>query len=120
VRREHELERQLEQRAQRLEVYVPAPKRRWGYYVLAILFGDRLVGRIEPRIDRAADTLRIVGVWWEDGFDPKADERFVPGVAAAIEAHRQFAGVRRVTLPRTARLRPIAAEIRERLAPAGR
>jgi hypothetical protein len=59
-------------------------------------------------------------VWWEDGFDPKADERFVPGVAAAIEAHRQFAGVRRVTLPRTARLRPIAAEIRERLAPASR
>jgi uncharacterized protein YcaQ len=102
------------------EVYVPATKRRWGYYVLPILFGDRLVGRIEPRIDRAADTLRIVGAWWEDGFDPKADERFVTGLAAALEAHRQFGGVRRVTLPRTAGLRPIAAEIRERLAPAGR
>ena len=43
------------------EVYVPAAKRRWGYYVLPILFGDRLVGRIEPRIDRKADTLRILG-----------------------------------------------------------
>ena len=52
------------------EVYVPAAKRRWGYYVLPILFGDRLVGRIEPRIERRAGTLRIAGLWWEAGFDP--------------------------------------------------
>ena len=103
------------------EVYVPAAKRRWGYYVLPILFGDRLVGRIEPRIDRRADSLRIVGVWWEDGFDPLADERFVPALADAIDAHRQFGGVRRVTLPRTAALRPIAGALRARLAgPASR
>ncbi|MBA2756935.1 MAG: winged helix DNA-binding domain-containing protein, partial [Chloroflexi bacterium] len=98
------------------EVYVPAPKRRWGYYVLPILFGDRLVGRIEPRIDRRANALRILDVWWEGGFDPLADERFVPALAAALEAHRRFAGVSRVTLPRTARLRPIASSLRERLA----
>jgi len=101
------------------EVYVPAAKRRWGYYVLPILFGDRLVGRIEPRIDRRADTLRILGAWWEDGFDPLADPRFVPALADALDAHRRFGGVRRVTLPRTARLRPIAATLRERLAVAG-
>ena len=46
------------------EVYVPAAKRRWGYYVLPILYGDRFVGRIEPRIDRKTDTLRILGAWW--------------------------------------------------------
>ena len=40
------------------EVYVPEPKRRWGYYVLPILFGDRFVGRIEPRLDRKAAASR--------------------------------------------------------------
>jgi uncharacterized protein YcaQ len=97
------------------EVYVPAAKRRWGYYVLPILFGDRLVGRIEPRIERRADTLRIVNVWWEEGFDPLAAEGFVPAFAAAIEAHRAFGGVRRLGWPRTARHRDLGKAIRELL-----
>ncbi len=102
------------------EVYVPAAKRRWGYYVLPILFGDMLVGRIEPRIDRRTDTLRILGLWWEDGFDPLADERFVPAFAEAIDAHRRFGGVRRVTFPRTAKVRSIVPALRERLAGSAR
>ena len=57
------------------EVYVPAAKRRWGYYVLPLLFGDRLVGRIEPRFDRRAGRLQVIDLWWEDGFDPMADRR---------------------------------------------
>jgi uncharacterized protein len=102
------------------EVYVPAAKRRWGYYVLPILFGDTLVGRIEPRIDRRTDTLRILGVWWEEGFEPLADARFVPAFAEAIAAHRRFGGVRRVTFPRTARVRSIVPALRERLAGSAR
>jgi hypothetical protein len=98
------------------EVYVPPAKRRWGYYVLPILYGDRFVGRIEPRIDRKADTLRILGTWWEAGFDPLADQAFIDGLAAAIDAHRAFGGVRRVAWPRTARLRSVGAEVRRRLA----
>jgi uncharacterized protein YcaQ len=98
------------------EVYVPAAKRRWGYYVLPIFYGDRFVGRIEPRIDRKADTLRILGAWWEDGFDPLADERFIDAFAAAIEAHRAFGGVRRLAWPRTARLRALGVEVKRRLA----
>ncbi len=87
------------------EVYVPAAKRRWGYYVLPIWFGDRFVGRIEPRIERKTDTLRIAGLWFEDGFDPLAEPGFVTAFAAALEAHRAFGGVTRIGWPRVARHR---------------
>ena len=53
------------------EVYKPASKRRWGYYVLPILFGDRLVGRAEPRIDTRTGCLCVARVWWEANTDPK-------------------------------------------------
>jgi uncharacterized protein len=51
------------------EVYKPASKRRWGYYVLPILLGDRLVGRVEPVFDRKEKRLRITKAWWEPGVD---------------------------------------------------
>lgn len=94
------------------EVYVPAAKRRWGYYVLPILFGDRLVGRIEPRIERRTDTLRIARVWWEDGFDPIEEPGFVGAFAAAVEAHRTFGGVTKVAWPREARHRELVRRVR--------
>ncbi len=97
------------------EVYVPEPKRRWGYYVLPVLFGDRLVGRIEPRIDRKAGALRILGLWWEQDFDPLATPGFLDAFAAALEAHRAFGGMRRVVLPRTHIHRPLVGALRARL-----
>jgi uncharacterized protein len=97
------------------EVYVPEKKRRWGYYVLPILYGDRLVGRIEPRIDRKADALRVLGIWWETGFDPLGVPGFVDQIGAALDAHRRFGGVTQVILPRTRNHRPLVAAVRERL-----
>ena len=70
------------------EVYVPAARRRWGYYVLPILFGDRLVGRLEPRFDRRAGTLRVLDLWWEDGFDPLAAAGFVEALTDALDGPR--------------------------------
>jgi uncharacterized protein YcaQ len=49
----------------RLEMYVPKAKREYGYYVLPILKGARVVGRIEPLHDRKTGTLRVLGTWWE-------------------------------------------------------
>jgi len=94
------------------EVYVPAPKRRHGYYVLPLLFGDRLVGRIEPRYERASRTLRIAGIWFEDGFGPMEEPNFIPALAEALDAYRRFVGADAVTWPRTKLGRDIAGALR--------
>ena len=52
------------------EIYTPAAKRKYGYYVLPILFGDRLIGRIEPRADRKEKTLSVSNIWFEPGVRP--------------------------------------------------
>jgi uncharacterized protein YcaQ len=96
------------------EVYVPAPKRRHGYYVLPLLFGDRLVGRIEPRLERAARRLRIAGIWFEDGFSPMEKPDFIPALATALDAYRRFVGARTVTWPRTKAGRDLAGALRRR------
>lgn len=78
------------------ELFVPPAKRRWGWYVLPMLFGDRLVGRIEPRIDRAGNRVQVLGLWWEDGFAPRRTEGFVDAMRDALRAYLRFGGATRI------------------------
>jgi uncharacterized protein YcaQ len=73
------------------EVYMPEAKRRWGYYVLPIVFRDRLVGRIEPRIDRAGGRVKVLALWWEEGFTPRRANGFVDTMREALRAYLRFA-----------------------------
>ena len=70
----------------RLEMYVPVAKREYGYYVLPILHGDRLVGRIEPVFDRKEKTLRVQGLWWEKGEKPVDLDEPLASLAAFLGA----------------------------------
>ena len=63
-----------------VEMFVPAAKRKWGYYVYPLLEGDRFVGRIEIKADRKAGTLRVLKLWKE----PKV--KWTPARAAKLEA----------------------------------
>jgi len=78
------------------ELFVPPAKRRWGWYVLPMLFGDRLVGRIEPRIDRAGGRVQVLGLWWEDGFAPRRAEGFVHAMRDALRAYLRFGFATRI------------------------
>ena len=49
------------------EIYTPASKRKYGYYVLPMVYGDRFVGRIEPKADRKTKALTVSNVWFEPG-----------------------------------------------------
>jgi uncharacterized protein YcaQ len=78
------------------ELFLPPAKRRWGWYVLPIVFGDRFVGRIEPRIDRDEARVQVLGAWWEDGFSPRRVDGFVDAMRDALRAYLGFAGVDRL------------------------
>jgi uncharacterized protein YcaQ len=78
------------------DLFFPPEKRRWGWYVLPIIFRDRFVGRIEPRIDRDGNRVEVLGLWWEEGFSPGRTEGFVDAMRDALRAYLRFAGVGRV------------------------
>jgi uncharacterized protein YcaQ len=78
----------------RMEIYVPRAARRYGYYVLPVLHGDRLVGRVDPAMDRARGRLVVNAVHAQ----PDAPATAGPAVAAALEELAAFLGADGVEL----------------------
>jgi uncharacterized protein len=77
------------------EVYTPAPRRKFGYYALPVLWGDRLVARFDGRFDRATSTFVILGLWLEDA-GLAADDGFIEAFARGVERMGRFLGAERV------------------------
>ena len=81
----------------RLEIYVPAAKREFGYYVMPILHGDRLIGRIDPVFDRKHRILEVKSIYAE----PDAPAEARPAVMAAIDELAAWLGAHEARMPAT-------------------
>ena len=70
------------------EIYTPADKRKYGYYVLPMLYGDKMAGRMEAAADRKAETLVIKNIWYEPGI--RQTKKLNAAVDAAIGRLAKF------------------------------
>jgi len=80
----------------RIEIYTPAPQRRFGYYSLPVLIGDDLVGRVDLKADRATSTLRVQSAWWEHGRPSDA----APRLADELRAAARWRGLDSISISR--------------------
>jgi uncharacterized protein len=79
------------------EVYTPVHLRRWGYYVLPILYGDDLVARLDPKLDRTSMTLEINGFWHEEDA-PVKDADFAYALAKGLGRFADFLGAKKLDI----------------------
>ncbi len=80
----------------RLEIYVPKDKREFGFFVLPILHGDRLIGRIDPTMDRKANVFRVNAVYAEEA----APENAGPAIAKAVSRLAKWLGAGEIAYSR--------------------
>lgn len=78
----------------RIEIYVPAHRRQYGYYSLPVLIGDRIAARVDLKADRAAGALRVQSAWWE----PSAQPDDVEPLAAELTRAAAWQGLGEVTV----------------------
>ena len=95
------------------EAYIVPEKRRYGYYCLAILHQGRLVGRLDPKLDRSERRLLVRAVYLEPEIP--MDDALVSGLAGAVSELAAFLGAETVAVERSEPAK-LAAALRERLA----
>jgi len=78
----------------RIEIYVPAEKRRYGYYSLPVLVDDRIVARVDLKADRATSTLQVQSAWWE----PQARPGDAEPIAAELRLAATWQGLEHVSV----------------------
>ena len=78
----------------KLECYTPEKKRRWGYFTLSILYGDRFVARFDPKADRKTGIFHVKKWWLEPGFEPT--EAFMHAFKTQLKAFAKFCGCTKV------------------------
>ena len=78
------------------EVYKPADKRRHGYYVLPVLYGERFVARFDPTFDKKTRQLNIVNWWWE--AEVRRDERMEVELTACLRQFMDYLEVNRLAI----------------------
>jgi uncharacterized protein YcaQ len=74
----------------RMEAFLPREQRVYGYYHLPVLYGDRLVARVEPKMDRERGVMVIRGYWLEEGFRPTED--YEDRLQANLDSFARFHG----------------------------
>ena len=79
----------------RIEIYTPAPKRQYGYYVWPLLIDGRLVGRVDLKAERARDALHVVGAFVEPDEKPS---RVAAGLAGELDTMASWLGLGGVTV----------------------
>lgn len=72
------------------EIYTPQSQRKYGYYVLPILYGERLVGRIEMAYDRKNKQLNVSHIWYEPGV--RVTKKLENGIKSALKRFEAFNG----------------------------
>ncbi|GAB4581456.1 MAG: winged helix-turn-helix domain-containing protein [Anaerolineales bacterium] len=80
----------------RIEIYVPPAKRKYGYYVLSVLDGDRFIARIDPKMDRKTGVLMLNAVHAEPGVEVNGQTG--QAVAGAVRELAEFLGAKTITL----------------------
>ncbi len=79
-----------------IECYLPEPKRKYGYFTLPVLYGDKFIARFDPKADRASKTFYIKSMHFEKGFKP--DENFNLQFAAKLKEFSEFNGCKKIVI----------------------